>query len=131
MDSSKIQKLVFIDKKHGDKKRWRKTQYKRFLDTIAYELNLSHDDRKQVEYIIEKVGLKNLNRRASVEQIILSLAVFVKEKHLQRRIKWKEYRIFKEFDLTEQDHRTVLTNLLRFYMNLIPLNGLVVSDSLP
>lgn len=129
MKQNKIRKLFVLGEKHGNKRRWRLSQCRMELDKIAKDLSLTKTEKEQVMYIIKNFGLKRLNRRASKEKILVALAFFVKSKNAKHGMKLEWYKCVNKVKLTYDDYITILTNLINAYMQLIPLNGLHIGDT--
>ena len=100
---------------------WRLHRYYSFTDKIKHELNLTKTDIKRVKHIIKRVGLKKLHKNATCEQIILALAIFIKEESTKRTIDMKSYEILKEHKLNCKIYTTILRNLLKYYRQRIPV----------
>lgn len=101
-------------------KEWRLQQYYFFLEIISPELNLNKTDIQRILYITRRVGIKQLHKRASMEQILLALAVFIKEESTSHPLHIDRYSILKEYNVDYRLYTTVLRNLLQYYRNRTP-----------
>lgn len=132
MERARFKRLLVLDSKHGNKRRWKLSQYKRDIDVIAERMSLTQSDKEQVMYIIKNFGLNKLHSKATSEQIIVALSFFVKSKNSHHTIDFGWYRVVKEVGLTKDMYIRILTNLLDCYMKLMPLEGLrIVKSDLP
>lgn len=99
---------------------WRHAQHYFFLGTISPELNLNKTDIQRILYITRRVGIKQLHKRASMEQVLLALAVFIKEESTGHPLQIDRYTILKEYNVDYRLYTTVLRNLLQYYRNRTP-----------
>ncbi len=113
--------IIGIDTPDTPMREWRLHQYYSFLDTIKHELNLTKTDIQRIRHIINKVGVKKLHKNATSEQIILALAVFVKEESTKRTINIQSYGILREHKVDHKIYTTVLRNLLMYYRQRLPI----------
>ncbi|GEM_PF-3745258 len=104
----------------SDMKEWRMAQYYFFIELVKHDLHLSRTDVMEVMEIVRRVGLKELHRNASMEQIILSLCLYVKEKN-GVKIPIERYKLMNEYNVTYKLYSRVLLNLLRFQVRRMPL----------
>jgi hypothetical protein len=100
---------------------WRHTQHYFFLETISADLNLNRTDIQRILYITRRVGIKQLHKRASMEQVLLALAVFIKEESTGHPLRIDRYTILKEYNVNYKLYTTVLRNLLRYYRSRSPV----------
>src|SRR5690606_1338211 len=98
---------------------WKYAQHYFFLHAIRPDLNLNEGDIERILHILKKVGGKELHRKASMEQVLLALAVFVKEEG-GHPVPLDRYRILKEYSVDYKLYTTVLRNLLQYYRARTP-----------
>lgn len=100
---------------------WKYAQHYFFLETISADLNLNRTDIQRILYITRRVGIKQLHKRASMEQVLLALAVFIKEESTGHPLRIDRYSILKEYNVNYKLYTTVLRNLLRYYRSRSPV----------
>lgn len=98
---------------------WKYAQHYFFLHAIRPKLNLKDTDIQRILHILKKVGVKELHRQASMEQVILALAVFIIEER-GHPVPLDRYSILKEYGVDYKLYTTVLRNLLQYYRARTP-----------
>jgi len=98
---------------------WKYAQHYFFLQVIRPELNLNEGDIQRILHVLKKVGVKELHRKASMEQVLLALAVFVKEEG-GHPVPLDRYSILREYSVDYKLYNTVLRNLLKYYRSRTP-----------
>ncbi len=103
---------------------WRLSQYRRFLESDAKtSLPVTSHDIEEVMWIVERLKLSDLHRRASWEQVLLALTVFILESRLPYTIRFEDYRILKEYGVDVGLYAAVLRNLLKIYRMNMPIQA--------
>jgi|GEM_PF-6354425 len=105
-------------------KSWRSSQYRRFLESEAKtSLPVTSHDIEEVMWIVERVKLSDLHARATWEQVLLALTVFILESRLPYTIQFERYSILKKYRVDVRLYATVLRNLLRVYRLNMPIQS--------
>lgn len=118
-----MQKIAHLLKKYNNTPapKWRKQQQKMYLYEIKDQFNLTPTEVRQVEHIIEKIGLKTLHKNATSEQIILALSIFIREENTRQPIHIERYKVLKKNKITYRLYATILRNLLTYYRRRLPI----------
>ena len=105
-------------------KSWRSSQYRRFLESEEKtSLPVTSHDIEEVMWIVERVKLSDLHARATWEQVLLALTVFILESRLPYTIQFERYSILKKYRVDVRLYATVLRNLLRVYRLNMPIQS--------
>jgi len=102
------------EKKHG-KPAWNMRQKIRTAQIIMGRLNIKGNDKKRVIYIIQDIdNFNNLCRICSYEAIIAAICFYVMKSN-KSKINLRDYKVFKEYKLSEKSCLTIITKIANHY----------------
>lgn len=96
-------------------------EYLRMSEYIMDGMKLSGTQRRDLKHMLRTISLKSLHRTVRAECIILCLCIYVRRSYGDKKFRWKEYKIVKDYGLTCDVLLTVITNLCIYYNQRIPL----------
>ena len=95
-------------------KEWRLAQKIRTCKYVMDELGLKGTDRDRCIYIVKKVPLKQLHRKASCETIITCICFYIKKLQTPKRRTY-DYRVCKEYGVDEEIFSLVIARLCDYF----------------
>ena len=95
-------------------KEWRLAQKVRTCKYVMDELGLKGTDRDRCIYIVKKVPLKQLHRKASCETIITCICFYIKKLQTPKRRTY-DYRVCKEYGVDEEIFSLVIARLCDYF----------------
>ena len=104
-----------------ESKRNRINEYLRASEHIMDSMKLTGTQRKTLKYMIRTIPLKSLHRTIRAECIILCLCIYIRRSYGDKKFRWQEYKIVKDYGLTCEILLTVITNLCIYYNQKVPL----------
>ena len=96
-------------------------EYLRMSEYIMDGMKLTGLQRRDLKHLIRTVSLKSLHRTVRAECIILCLCIYVRRSYGDKKFRWREYKIVKDYGLTCDVLLTVVTNLCIYYSRKVPL----------
>lgn len=97
------------------KKEWRENQKVRVAFKQMEDLNVKGELKKQCEWIIrEGPNTKDLCARCKYETVTLAIVFYLKFSNTKKR-PLSDYRLAREFGLTEDIYSNIVTKLGRFF----------------
>lgn len=99
-----------------DTQKRRVDEYLAISDNICDRLYMKGSQKEEVKNILSSIQLNDLHRTAGVYTIITAVCIYVKKTYsTNNSLNWKNYKVCKEYGLTESILITVLCNLVRIY----------------
>lgn len=128
----RTQRLLYKYKTRHPMEKWSTESYTKeskekrtneYLQMSIYymdRMKLVGNQRRDLQWIIKNIPLYELHKRASAENIILSLCIYIRKSY-NKKFRWQEYGIIKETGLDCNTILTVVTNLCIWYSKKVPL----------
>ncbi len=93
---------------------WRMAAKIRLCKYVMNELNIQGKNRERCIYIVKKVNLKELHRRASCETIITCICFYIHKLDNPKR-NVNEYKVCTEYGVTEEIYSLIITRLCYYF----------------
>lgn len=101
-------------KQSYNNKEWRLANKIRTCNYVMNELGLQGTSRDRCLYIVKKVPLKELHRKASCETIITCICFYIKKLEAPKRRTWN-YKVCKEYGVDEEIFSLVIARLCDYF----------------
>ena len=101
-------------KQSYNNKEWRLANKIRTCNYVMNELGLKGEQRDRCIFIVKRVPLKELHRRASCETIITCICFYIKKLETPKRRTY-DYKVCKEYEVDEEVFSLVISRLCDYF----------------